>query len=50
MPPGRTKQAYKGYLISERSVGGECDVTKDGHHITTQPSLEKAKRAIDELV
>jgi hypothetical protein len=43
------KQAYKGYLITEQLGGGAFHVSKDGHHITTQPSLEKAKRAIDEV-
>lgn len=40
--------AYKGYLIKE-DFGGWFHVSKDGHHITTQNSLQKAKKAIDEL-
>jgi hypothetical protein len=46
-PPDRT--AYKGYSII-RDLRGDWHVSKDGHHITTQSSLETAKKQIDAVV
>lgn len=41
--------AYKGYLIKE-DFAGDFHVSKDGHHITTQPTLDAAKEQIRLLV
>jgi len=41
--------AYKGYLIKE-DFAGNFHVSKEGAHITTQPSLEAAQAAIRDLV
>jgi hypothetical protein len=41
--------AHKGYFIKHDWVHDEYHVSKDGHHITTQSSLESAKKAIDSL-
>jgi hypothetical protein len=46
---GNTNVAHKGYLITPNPIYGEYHVSKDGHHITTQKSLEQAKKAIDSL-
>ncbi len=39
--------AHRGYLITSTMHGHH--VSKDGYHITTQPSHEHAKREIDKL-
>jgi hypothetical protein len=44
-----TNVAHKGYLITPNPIYGEYHVSKGGHHITTQKSLEQAKKAIDSL-
>jgi len=43
------KKAYKGYTILE-TIRGDFIVEKDGYRITTQSSMEKAKKEIDGLV
>lgn len=42
--------AYKGYLIKENQFDGMFYVSKDGFHITAQPTLEAAKAEIRLLV
>lgn len=42
------RTAYRGYSL-QRASNGDWHVSKDGYHITTQSSLEKAKRSIDEI-
>lgn len=43
------QQAYRGYLIKE-GFDGYFHVSRGGHHVTSQPSLEKAKAEIDNLI
>jgi hypothetical protein len=49
LPGGLTSTAYKGYLIKE-DFRGNFHVSKGGSHITTQSSLEEAKKQIENLV
>jgi hypothetical protein len=45
----KDREAYKGYLC-KRELGGQWwHVSKDGHHITTQRTLEECKRQIDQI-
>lgn len=43
----KDQEAYKGYLIKYGS--GYWHVSKDGHHITSQATLEQAKSTVDEI-
>lgn len=42
--------AHRGHLITHNRIHDTFHVSRDGHHITSQPTLAAAKRAIDELV
>lgn len=44
-----TQQAYRGYLIKQ-GFDGYFHVSREGYHITSQPSLEAAKAEIDNLI
>jgi hypothetical protein len=45
-----TMQVYRGYVITPNIMRSEWHVSKGGSHITTQPTIDRAREAIDAVV